>query len=535
MTTPQDDSHRPENPYPDPDQTNVGRHPIDRLMEAQKREIFPEWERNWKKVSAGSDDENGPSTEKRPVHLDTAEPLFLMTQSEPKKGQPRSWGSLRRDTLAAPNGYEGEHHNSGPLINWAYSRHTPETWEKLKHHYLSENEEADRMVVNLSLKGSKGFKAFYNQVLQDDDETVAINPPDVIRTFSNKLRAAEHMDRHDLPTIPSTEASTLFYEGEEEVVNQVGNDDQPYILKPTNGTGGSGIQKAEDLGEVRRLLSTKSGIMELLEDSYDDQAELRQAAEEYADNPDDLWSGYIIQPELEHEADNRIIRFGDTTVNAEKRFAPEDEDDPRTNLSQIPSEFRGEELTIYGEIMNALEEGRIEPIYLDHLGHPQREDELGQGARKLADDIMASFDSDEYNFDGSLDQPPIKVGIDAMEVHRDDVGHLPDEWIERAMRYADGDTLYFVPELNGNPGGGADVLAMYNDAPEQLTPIHMYNFMREQAGLEPYSLNEVVHNYDETTPEGQVFLRALGYYPSFDQPESDFIEHAKKNVRPQDR
>ena len=532
MTNIFNNNDRPDDPYTDSSQTNVGNHPIDQLMDAQHAELFPNWEEWWMNNSPGPDDRNGPSTNKRGAFIHDDDPIFMMTKSEPKKGYNRSWGNLRRDALAAPNGFEEGHHTQEPLINWAYSHHTPESWNVLKDHMLSENEEADRMVINLSLKGSKGFKSFNNKVLKGDDETVAINPPEVIRTFSDKHKTFEHLDEQGLPAIPSTHAETLFLDGEEELTNQIGYPEEGYILKPFNGSGGSGIVEVDSIDEVNYLLNTEHGIRELFSEKYSGDR-LDSKVEEYSENPESLWSSYMLQTKIPHDSDLRVISFGDTIANAERRIAPDG--DVRTNLSQVSDEYMGEEITIYGEVLNALDEERIEPIYLNLLDKPHRESELGTGITRLVEDIVESFDSEEYSFPSGLPQPPIKTGIDALEAERSEVDHLPSEWLDRAENYADGDTLYFVPELNGNPGSGADVLAMYNSAPEQLTPIHAYNLMRDQAGLETYDLNTIVNNYNDDMAEGQIFQRMASYYPSFEQDVEDFMSHAQKNVRPGDR
>lgn len=548
MTSPFDDSNRPKEPWADSEFSNKGRSPVDRLMDAQHTMLFSDWENGeqidkweewWKHHSASSE---GPQKYKRGVYMDNEEPLFLMTGSEPKKGTTRSWGSIRRDTIAAPNGYEEGHHAEGPMINWTYFKQTPESWNRIKNHYLSNNEEAERPVVNMSLKSlTKGpFKSFYNRVLNNpDEETVVVNPPEVMRTFTDKVDTQEHMDEKGLPAIPTIEASKLIYDGQEEVRSVIGHPDEGYILKPTNGTGGNGIRKVENLDEAERLLTSEKGIKELIADAYDEgeRDEWQQSAKEHAKNPEPFVESYAIQTMMPHSSDLRIIGFGDNVANAERRLSPDG--DVRTNLSQIsewfpvPGEGVKRKLTVYGEVLNAMSQGRLEHIDLDHFDEGDKDHEvLGQGARDLYEDIVYSFKPGEYNFDSNLDQPPIKMGVDALEVDIDDIGHLPKEWRERAMEYKDGDTVYFVPELNGNPGSGADVAATLSGNPEQLTSIHCYNFMRDMAGLEPYELDEIVGNNDTSTPEGRVWSRARSYFPSDDLDKYDWIDHVSENLRP---
>jgi len=517
-------------------------------MDAQHRMLFSDWENGeqidkweewWKENSAGSE---GPKKYKRGVYLDNEDPLFLMTGSEPKKGTSRSWGSIRRDTIAAPNGYEEGHHTEGPMINWTYFKQTPKSWNRIKNHYLSNNEEAERPVVNMSLKSlTKGpFKSFYNRVLNNpDEETVVVNPPEVMRTFTDKVDTQKHMDEKDLPAIPTTGASNLIYDGQEEVRSVIGHPDEGYILKPTNGTGGNGIRKVDNLDEAKRLLTSEEGIRELIADAYDEgeRNKWRESAKEHAENPEEFVESYAIQTMMPHSSDLRIIGFGDNVANAERRLSPDG--DVRTNLSQIsewfpvPEEGVKRKLTVYGEVLNAMSQGRLEHIDLDHFDEGGNGYEvLGQGARDLYKDIVYSFEPEEYNFDSSLDQPPIKMGVDALEVDIDDIGHLPKEWRERAMEYKDGDTVYFVPELNGNPGSGADVAATLSGNPEQLTSIHCYNFMRDMAGLETYELDEIVGNNDTSTPEGRVWSRARTYFPSDDLDKYDWIDQVSENLRP---
>ncbi|MFB6226058.1 MAG: RimK family alpha-L-glutamate ligase [Candidatus Paceibacteria bacterium] len=499
------------------------RHPVEKIREEQKEKMFPDWRKSINEVFKGDF-----SGEKDPFYLENADPLFLMTMSEPEPGNPRTWDHIRRNALAAPMGYdEGEFHNQPPLVNWAYHLHTPETWDRLKDNMLSSNEQAERAVINLSYTARDSLLVPFKEHITDDSETVVLNPIDVADLFTDKYETFRHLDEAGLPTIPTTKASTLFYDGKEATEAEIGSDDRGYVIKPLNGFGGDGVFKVDSLEEVREMLNTPEGIREIVEEgSYESEDELEEEFEKRNNNREEVWENYLIQTRIPHPSDIRVEGIGDKFTNAERRYSADGE--LCTNFSDVSANYEGSNFGVYTKILNAISEGRLEPLYLDLLDKPGRTDELGQGARNLSQEIMDSIDAHAFNFDDNLPQNPVKIGIDLLETKREKIQHLPDHWIERAEEFSDGNTLYFIPELNGMPGSGVDLAAMYADAPEQISTIHVYNLMRDLSGLDDYSVDQIVENYSQD-PEGQLYQRILGFYPDSDLSKEEYLKLASLN------
>ncbi|MFB6114924.1 MAG: hypothetical protein ABEK04_01420 [Candidatus Nanohalobium sp.] len=231
----------------------------------------------------------------------------------------------------------------------------------------------------------------------------------------------------------------------------------------------------------------------------------------------------------------RVITAGEEIVNAERRYSPQD--DIRTNLSQIDGEINGTDFKIYGKALKAFEQGRVEAINVN-VDNEIPEDVydafsqnnstmLGTGARDLANDIVNSFDPDEFGYNGDLDRKPFKIGMDLIETTKEDIQHLPEHVQERAIEYADGDTVYLSPELNGSPGSMADLVARWSGLDNQVSALHVNKLMRDLAGLETDPVTDHVYNQ-----ESEIWQNVEDWYPERDE---DYLSKGHYNLRPRNK
>lgn len=465
---------------------------VDREMDEYQEEHFPDWH----------------ADTKRPYFEAVDEPMALMTYSEPVDDHPRSWSHLRRTTLASPFGYEDED-TEGPMINWASHYFKPDQWEEMKDQY-----DQDRFVVNMSLLARQNMLSDFKDYLQGDDETVVVNPMEMMDVFDSKHRTAQHLDESDLPGIPSVTAYDLLHEGRESVEAEIGDGGEyGFVVKPFNGYGGEGVEGFDNLEGVENYLTE----------------DLEDLVEEHGD---EVYRKHMIQPKVPHGSDLRVITIGDDIVNAERRFAPDGE--LCTNISSMDGFLHGQNLGVYGNAYKALKNDRVMPVNVDYFDEiPEVSQEalagndslIGLGAEELSEDIINSFDPDEFNFDDNLPQKPFKIGIDLLEADRDEIGHLPDEVVEQAIDYNDGDTVYLVPELNGNPGSMADLIARWSRMEEQMTPVHTYNLMRDLAGMETDPVEDIIGN-----SENPAWERIDQFYPDL-RDKNEFVSRAARNTR----
>ncbi|MFB6200281.1 MAG: hypothetical protein ABEJ83_05330 [Candidatus Nanohaloarchaea archaeon] len=465
---------------------------VDKEMDRYQEENFPDWH----------------GSSKRPYFEAVDEPMALMTYTKPVDDHPRSWSHLRRTALASPFGY-GDGDLEGPMINWASHYFKPEQWEELKDQY-----DEDRFVVNMSLLARQNMLSEFKDYLQEDDETVVVNPMDMMDVFDSKYSTAQHLENSDLPGTPSVTAYDLLHEGQESVEAEIGDGgDYGFVVKPFNGYGGEGVEPFDTLDEVEEYLT------EDLEDLVEQHG-------------DEVYRKHIIQPKVPHDSDLRVVTVGDEIVNAERRFAPEEE--LCTNISSIDGVLNGQNLGVYGNAYKALKNDRVMPVNVDYFDEiPEISQEaltendslIGLGAEELSEDILNSFDPDEFNFDNNLPQRPFKIGIDLLEADRDEIDHLPDELIDTAEAYSDGDTVYLVPELNGNPGSMADLIARWSRMEEQMTPVHTYNLMKDLAGLETDPVGDILGD-----KENPAWKRIDEFYPDLNE-KSTFVSRAARNTR----
>jgi hypothetical protein len=481
---------------------------VDEFLDYFQEKHFPDWH----------------GSKKRPYFAATDEPISLMTYTEPTGDYTRSWSHLRRCALAAPTGYNGsDHHETKPLINWSSHYFKPEQWEDLKDMYEEEN-----YVVNMSLVARNSMLTDFFDYLENDDETIIVNPASIMDTFDNKLTTAKHLDQADLPGIPSAVASELIYDGKEAVEAQIGDGgDHGYVVKPFNGYGGDGVEGFDDIEGARDYITQ----------------ELDKPLKDIVDNPPrskkdiPFHELHLIQPKVPHNSDLRVITVGDDIVNAERRSAANG--NLCTNISNIDGLVDGKDLGVYGNALNALKSGRVMPInvdYGDNISESIYSDVaannpglLPPGARDLSMDIINSFGPKEFNYNSDLPEKPFKIGIDLLETKKEDITHLPDSTIERALEYEDDGKVYLSPELNGNPGSMADLIARWSGLEDQVSTIHVNNLMRDLAGLETDEIDDITGNQNNS-----VWRRIDEWYPEL-QSESRFLGVAGNNLKPENR
>lgn len=450
-----------------------------------------------------------PGDSKEPYMQNTDDPVALMTYGE-LSDDARAWSHLRRNALTSTSGLQDEYSHEGePLSNWSNHYHNPESWEKVKDMH-----DGDQFAVNMTLPARKNMLTEFKDYLEDDDETAVINPFDMIDLFRDKYKTSEHLDNNELPGIPSMLGDDFLESDYDDIVGELGDGgDHGYVVKPHNGSGGDGVEDFDDMEQVNNYLE-----------------ELEDEASEDEDVPD--YENMIVQPKVPHDSDLRVISVGDEIVNAERRYSPPD--DLCTNLSQIDGELDGQDMGVYGKALKAFEQGRVEAINVDvnddipddiyDAFAETNSSLLGSGARDLTHDIIDSFGPEEFGYDEDLDRKPFKIGMDFIETTKEDIQHLPEHVQERAMEYGDGDTVYLSPELNGNPGSMADLVAKWSSLEDQVTSLHVNNLMRDIAGVETQPVPEQVHD-----PGNEAWKNIEDWYPDRD---SDYKQKAMENVKP---
>jgi hypothetical protein len=474
--------------------------PVDNWMDELEEDFFEE---TWQGDS------------KRPLFKVNDDPLFLMTYGEPDAGEPRSWDHLRRSSLASPVGYENDGiHRSPPLLNWVSHYHTPESWEVLKDEVFPES---DRYVVNLSAVARDNMRTRFKDYLEEDPQTVLMNPPEVIDSFRNKKRTSEVLGNAGIPTIPTADAETLVIDGEEELESELGPLEGRAVLKPLNGSGGDGVVSGT-IDELRYLLDTPEGRTELLNEVEHPNPQEVSAEE--------VWQQMILQPEIEHNKDIRVETVGDQIVNGEIRYAPSDE--LCTNLSQVSSEAMGRDMGVYGKALNSMRGGRVVPLYMNFDGdmEPETYEELSVNREDIPSAPVRelTLDALEPYIEDSGKEVPLKHGADIIQTPVGSIEDFPN--YEEILEYAENGTANLVMEQNGNPGSMVDLIARWSGNAEQISTLHVYNHMRELAGMESLDVEDVVEN-----PESDVWSRLDGYYPSRDSDVSEYTDVATTNLK----
>jgi hypothetical protein len=427
---------------------------------------------------------------KSPYFMTSGDPVALMTYGE-LRPRPRSWSHLRRCALSAPVGYAADADESeSPVANWANHYYAPQQWERVKDQH-----DGDRYVVNLTLPARQNMKTDFREYLVEDDETVVMNPIPLIDLFNDKGKTSDYLDEQEFPGIPSVTGEEVLTYSEDELAHELGTGEEGYVVKPCSAYGGDGVESFDSLDAVEDYL-----------------------ADELGDILDDNGGAAVVQPRIPHTSDVRIITVGDTVVNAERRIAPDGE--LCTNVSCVDSTVNGMDLGVYGTTHNAYQDGRVMPLKVDVYDEVSdrlrgRNDMfLSPDAEDLALDLLDSFDPDRFEYDDSLPEKPIVMGVDALEVDTDDLAHLPDRYQERATAYAHDGTALLVPELNGNPGSMADLLARWHQMPEQITTLHVSQLMQRLAGDE--TADEIAANPDNgivNNRDNGLWRRVDRYYP----------------------
>lgn len=475
---------------------------VEAWFEELENEVFDDWH----------------SDKNRPVFKSNDAGVMFMSKKNPKE-KPRNYGNIRMDALASPTGYKpGEHHSEEPLANWMSHWHTPETYEEMKENLFPDSE---RMAIYMSATARNSMKTSMKNHLQEDDESVVVNPIDVIDTLSDKQSTYEHLEDAGLPTIPTVEASELLYNGKTQVRDEIGETEGiGAVIKSKKGSGGSGVKAVDSLDKAQWYLSEEEGRRELINET--DKNDLDP------EDPDEIASNYIIQAKIPHESDIRANTFGEKVGNASRRISPEGS--MKTNIGGTTTKIDGESLSIYGKAPNVIENDRGVSLDVSPQRElteeefkalaAQRDDILGKGAAELAKDTVTSFDYDE-----DLPRAPIAIGMDMLEADTDELEHLPDEYVERAMEYEDDGTAYLIPELNHMPANTTDQMARITGKPEQLGVVNLYSMLHELSTGEPLDEDEIVENDDS-----KVWNRAEQYFPGIED-EQQYKEAARANLR----
>jgi len=447
-----------------------------------------------------------PGQKKHP-HLDfNDDPLHLMTYGD-FRGEKREWSHLRRNALTSSAGMmKDDPQQSQPLINWSNHYQNQESWEQIK----KSKSNGDRHVINMTAPARKFMLTKFRNYIEEDDETVLLNPVDIIDLFLDKQKTADYLDQKGLPGIPSIRGDEFRNLNQDQVYEQIGEDEEHgYVLKILNGSSGDGVERIDSYDEVKRILDDVERIDELETDEFQ------------------------VQPYVPHESDVRVVSAGEDIVNAERRYGPDG--DFKTNISNLDGKLEDKDLGIYAKALKAVEKGKVEALNVDALNR-LKEDEyeliathnngwLEPGAKNLAEDIVDSFTAEEFGFDPDLPNKPIKSGMDLIETTKEDISHLPDHVQERAIEYADGDKVYLVPELNGNPGSMIDLVSRWDGLEHQNTTMHIYNLMRELSGMEKMDIEYNVKNQDS-----QLWDSVNEWYPDLNQNTDEYIRKSSRNV-----
>lgn len=450
----------------------------------------------------------GEEKEKQPYLEFTDDPLYLMTYGD-FDGESREWCHLRRNVFTSSSGMMNEHpHEGNPLTNWSNHYHNPESWEQVK----SQTSKGDRHVVNMTATARKYMLKEFREYLEEDEESVMLNPPKIIDLFLDKQKTVDYLEKKGLPSIPSIKGDEFRNLDKKDVYETIGEDEEHgYVLKILNGSEGNGVERIDSYEEVKNILDDVEKIDELETDEFQ------------------------VQPYIPHESDVRVVSAGENVVNAERRYGPDD--DFRTNVSQLDGNLEGENLGVYTKAVEAVEQGRVEALNVDALNRLQDDEYeilakhqngwLKPQAKNLANDIIDSFTAEEFGFNPDLPNKPIKAGMDFIETTPDNISHLPDHVQERAMEYTDEDgTVYMVPELNGNPGSMIDLVSRWDGLEHQNTSMHIYNLMRELSGLETIDIKQTVKNEDSN-----IWNSVDEWYPEADfENLEDYVQRASWNV-----
>jgi glutathione synthase/RimK-type ligase-like ATP-grasp enzyme len=467
---------------------------IQRYLEEFQQQVLPNW-----------------SSDKSPYFKAREDGMGLMTYGDIEE-DPRNWDHLRRCTLAAPTGYAPNRDEAKrPLTNWANHFYTPEQWERAKAQH-----DQERYALRLTLPARSNMKTRFKKYLIEDDETAVINPIPLMDLFANKKHTADYLDETGMPGIPSMTGVDVVDSCYEEIVDELGDGGEyGFVVKPFNGFGGDGVEDFESLDEVEQYLE---GL----------------GTEEHEGEEIELIEKQMVQPKIPHESDLRVITVGDDIVNAERRIA--ENGGFKTNISSIDGYVGGKDLGVYGKAYKALKKHRVQPISVDvHDNVPQRladrhPDMLSSGIQELAYDLLESFTPEKFGYDGDLLQKPIVMGADMLETSMDDIQHLPEEYRERAENYADGDTVYLIPELNGNPGSMADLVARWTGMEEQISTLHLVDLMDDIVGGEGIDFREHVGN-----EKSELWRRVDNYYPKHPESAQQFHDVVHGNLKLENR
>lgn len=476
------------------------------------RGVGTEWQLEFEDI------EGWQSESKEPYANFRDEPMSFMSYGQ-LSDERKPFYQSRRNVLAGTSGLQDRFmHEGPPMSNWSNHYHTPESWQNVRD--LHGLEDGDNYVINMSNKARKHAKPEFKDYLQESDDDVVINPIDMINLFKDKYETSKHFEDKGLPGIPSLKGDEFLEKGKEYVEKHLGDGgEQGFIAKPYNGSFGDGVQPLDSMTEVYEFLN--GGIE-------------REDEEELID-PDE----YIVQPQIPHESDLRVITVGDEVVNAERRNNTDD--DIRTNLSQMDGVINGTDYRVYGKALKAFRgpDPRVEHIdvnyneaRMDMERFNDLADEnsslLGRQARNLANDVIGSFGPDEFNYNEDLDRKPFKIGMDFIETSVEDIQHLPDPYVERAQQYEEEDgTVYLSPELNGSPGSMADLVARFSNHHEQVSALHVNKLMRDLAGEETQPINHHVQN-----PRSDVWKNVKDWYPDLGD---DYLQRGYYNLKPKNK
>jgi hypothetical protein len=467
------------------------------------------------------DVDNWESDSKEPYANFRDEPMAFMSYGQ-LSDERKPFYQSRRNVLAGTSGLQDRFSHEGPpMSNWSNHYHTPESWQNVRD--LHSLKDGENYVINMSNKARKCAKPEFKEYLKNSDDDVVVNPIEMINLFKDKYETSQHFEEKGLPGIPSLKGDEFLEEGKEYVEKHLGDGGEyGFIAKPYNGSFGDGVKSLESMTEVYDFL--EGGVE-------------RKEEEEIID-PEE----YIVQPEIPHESDLRVITVGEDIINAERRNNTED--DIRTNLSQMDGVINGTDYRVYGKALKAYRgpgpgaEPRVEPVDVNFgekvpMQKFNRRAEnnsslLGRQARHLANDVIDSFGPDEFNYNEDLDRKPFKIGMDFIETSIEDIQHLPDRYVERAKKYEEEDgTVYLSPELNGSPGSMADLIARWSGFDEQVSALHVNKLMRDLAGEETVPVQQHVNNR-----HSDMWKNVKDWYPDLGE---DYLQRGYYNLKPKNK
>lgn len=375
----------------------------------------------------------------------------------------------REEVLAA------EHEEAGaPFANLMDWRITVPTLERIEA-----MAEGDRYVIRYNPFAD--LDTTVQDYIRESVFFVEMNPVVTNTTLTYKDSFRDVFHDQDLPTIPGRDVAGVLAKGDAFLEQAFPWTDR-YVVKYEGGGNGNGVATVEDEADVAAYVNW------LYQNG-------RDIVERYADWEEDRYEalGPQIEPFVEHEADIRIILM-DGVVAAEERYGALD--DFRCNLSLVEGKGTEKALRIH-------EEGLAEPLAVNHA--VEGVTPLPDPVRRLGEDVLERYTATPTR--PAVDASKHVIAADVLVANRDAVEDWPDRHRERALDYAEDDTVYVLNEVNAFGGDIISQLHYWDGVREEMPVLHEYRRMQELAGMDPIDPGGVVDG------ENPVWERVSAFYP----------------------